>query len=156
MKKLFTLLPLRTATPADCTINLRDSFLFAEDEMESKDSFWYYFEEPARFLVYVKQGSALNLYHILDSLDRFAGLYEDSDAKHGLDFLANYGFAVYNKDTIVKYIVQRSAVFFQTIMVWQQSNPASFPPFGYRGGSCFKDCKNNRICTDTTSNNSCP
>ena len=60
----------------------------------------------------VKQGSAYNLYNILQSLNRFTELYEDPDANHGLGNDANYGFNTYNENNIVKYIVERAAIFF--------------------------------------------
>lgn len=105
----------------------------------------------------VKQGSAYNLYNnILKELNRFTELYEDSNAGHGLGGGVNYGFTgSFTQQDLVRYIVVRAVVFFQTIMSFQLSNPTTFPPFGYRSNSYFKDCINNRICSNPNSDYTC-
>lgn len=105
--------------------------------------------------VSVKQGSSLNMYNILahPSIDRFTELYVDCLAGHGLGGSADFGTGNPDPVLVAKYIVQRAAIFFQTIM--NHSSLSTHPAFGIRGRSLFRDCENKRICTQTGDNNTC-
>lgn len=116
----------------------------------------YILKNPAK--ASTKLCSSLNMYNILKNLNRFTELYIDCNGGHGLDgddslATTDWGTGIANDDLVALYIVQRGAVFFQTIMNVLITNPP--PPFGYKGRSIFRDCVNNRICTDPGENNTC-
>jgi hypothetical protein len=95
--------------------------------------------------VTVKLCSSINMYNVLSSLNRFTEVYIDCDMGHGLDKdTSDFGITITNPnntDEVEKYIAQRTAVFFQTIM--REPNIQ----FGDKGRSIFRDCENNRVCT---------
>ena len=102
--------------------------------------------------IFVKQCSAQNMYYILKELNRFTELYVDCDMGHGIDKdkldTENFGVTASTIDDVYIYMVQRAAIFFQTIM--QTAPSSSFLPFNHRGRSIFRGMVpslNNRICT---------
>ena len=123
-------------------------------------------------IVTVKQCAAQNMYFVLKKLNpsgRFTELYVDCNMGHGLDkecggcstdthvppekyanceacvFNSDFSTGFQTPDQVYQYIVQRTAIFFQTIMNVPVNN--AFPPYNYRGKSLFTTTVNNRICS---------
>ncbi|HRI21458.1 MAG TPA: hypothetical protein PLA68_10920, partial [Panacibacter sp.] len=87
----------------------------------------------------VKRCSSLNMYKTLKELNRYAELYYDCQADHGLGTTCDYGIGNTNNTVVTKYIVQRAANFFQVIM-----NNTAPVAFGITERSVFRDCQNFR------------
>ena len=102
--------------------------------------------------VLVKRCSGLNMYNVLKKLGVYTEIYYDCSMKHGLGNGADFGIGTSNTVAVTKYIAQRTAIFFQTIM-----NYGSVPvPFGYTSRSVFRDCRNYRnSCSLLTDAPSC-
>jgi len=102
--------------------------------------------------IVVRRCSSLNMYNVLKTLNRYTELYYDCDMSHGLSSTSEFGIGTHDAAEVTKYIAQRTAVFFQTIM-----NYGSVPvPFGLTGRSVFRDCRNNRnSCSMATDAGSC-
>jgi hypothetical protein len=102
----------------------------------------------------LKMGSSLNMYDVLQTLNRFTELYVDCTMKHGLDadgpnFKSDFGIGLpSNQIEVTQYMVQRTAIFFQGIM-----NGAH--QFGVVGRSMFRECENNRVQCNIQENNAC-
>ncbi len=101
--------------------------------------------------ILVKRCSSLNMYNVLKKLERYTEIYYDCNSGHGLGNNADYGIGTDNTVQVAKYIAQRTAIFFQTIM-----NNVAPVGFGITGRSVFRDCKNNRhSCSVASDADSC-
>ena len=90
------------------------------------------------------------MYTTLKGLKKSAEIYLDSNMKHGLDDgytgFDGFGLGTSNTDSILIYIAQRSATFFQAVM-----NNFS----GQLKRSQFENCQNYRFADNKADNNAC-
>jgi len=94
-------------------------------------------------------GSSLNLYHILDGLNVLTELYVDCKMGHGVDDGDDFGTSLATQQLVWTYMVERTAVFFQSVMIHKTKTSL--------GNSLFIECENTRdrcshandTCTNT-------
>ncbi len=110
--------------------------------------------------VYVTKLSGLDMYNLLkdSAINRKAELYTDCNGGHGLKFTStyfpNYGTSYTDETAVTKYIAERAAVFFPTIMIYNATHLLNHPPFDSSCDTHFIDCQNLRVCGGSD-NNSC-
>ena len=109
----------------------------------------YFFDRStiSQAQVKVKVGSTLNMYCILQHLNKYTEHYADSTMGHGLDPTSDFGIDTTTYD-VQLYLVHRAATFFQAIM-----NGVS--AFGTTGRSYFRDCENFRVKCNAAESNEC-
>ncbi|HRI19716.1 MAG TPA: hypothetical protein PLA68_02125 [Panacibacter sp.] len=86
------------------------------------------------------------------NLNRYAELYVDCFMGHGLDEEGGNFSISGDMEAVQRYISKRGAVFFQAIMLYNDSHSGEPPPFGHTGHSFFSGCVNERKCGDTGTN----